>query len=168
MERVPFRICVTRLVGTFILRASSAALRSSASSSSARCSPGWIAAIAITILLVIIGNFHVGRPGWPVEPFKAQAPLIVNANAVLAFAVTKQGLKPIARQRGEISERCGRLQTVQLHPCGALKPGECLDVLPCGEVPRPLVPIADDHSPKITGLTRYVKRHEQEQLIPQA
>src|SRR5258708_17263362 len=157
MERVPFRICVMRLVGILHFRARSRALSSSASRSSARCSPGWIAGIAITVLLVIIDNLYVGRPrrsGWPLKP---QTPLIVNANAVLSLAVTKHRFKTVAGQCSKVSKRCGRLQTVQLQPRGAFKPGESLDELPSGKVPRPLVPIARDHSKKIAGITRYLK-----------
>src|SRR5271168_527966 len=62
MERVPCKICVTRLVGTSSFRASSAALISSASSSSARCSPGWTAVTAMMDLLVIV--HHLVIPGW--------------------------------------------------------------------------------------------------------
>src|SRR5882724_37251 len=157
-----------RFVGTFILRASSAALSSSTSSSSAKCSPGWIAAIAITVLLVIIDNLHVGRPGRSGGPLKAQAPLIVYANAVLALPVAKQRLKSIAGQRSQVSERCGRLQTIQLHPRGAFKPREGFDEFPRGEVPRSLITVTGDHHKRIACVTRYVKHNVCHPRVPEA
>src|SRR5260221_13664266 len=57
MDRVPFKICVMRFVGTLILRASSAALIESVASSSARCSPGWIVIAAITTLPISYAIF---------------------------------------------------------------------------------------------------------------
>src|SRR5947199_7747540 len=53
MPRLPFKICVLRLVGTPTFRASSAALISSASSSVAKCSPGWIAVSPIENFLCV-------------------------------------------------------------------------------------------------------------------
>jgi hypothetical protein len=46
---------------------------------------------------MIIDNLNVGRARRLGGPLKAQAPLIVYADAVLAFAVAKQRLKTIAR-----------------------------------------------------------------------
>src|SRR5271157_353014 len=168
MARVPCKICVTRFVGTFILRASSAALSPSSSSSSARCSPGWIAAIAMAILLVIIDNLHIRRPRRAAGPLEAHAPLIVVANAVLALAVATQRFKTVARQRGKIPKRRGRLQTVQLQARGTLDSREGLDALPARELSGPLIPIADDHSPNIAGITRYVKRIGMGTLLSEA
>jgi hypothetical protein len=43
---------------------------------------------------VIIHDFHIVRTCFPA---KAKPPLVVDSNAVLAFPVSEQGLKPIAR-----------------------------------------------------------------------
>jgi hypothetical protein len=40
--------------------------------------------------------------------------LIVNADAVLAFAIAEQRLKAIAGQGREVSQRSGRLKAVKL------------------------------------------------------
>src|SRR5215813_5048895 len=114
MERVPFRICVTRLVGTSIFRANSAALMSSASNSSAKCSPGWIAASAISMLLVIVHNLHIRWTGCPVRPLETNSPLIVDADTVLAFAVASESLKAIAWQGSKVSDGGGCLDAIQL------------------------------------------------------
>jgi hypothetical protein len=71
-----------------------------------------------------------------------------------------QGLETIARQRGQVSQRCGCLETVELQPRRALKTGERLDPFPSGEIPGPLVPVTNDHSISIVGSTRYVKRND--------
>src|SRR6266851_9181226 len=80
MARVPFKICVTRLVGTSIFRASSAALISSACSSSARCSPGWIAVSAIAMLLVMVNNLHVCEVYGP--DYKSQTELAAKIKKI--------------------------------------------------------------------------------------
>src|SRR5271166_1162506 len=159
MERVPFKIWVTRFVGTFILRASSAALSPSSSSSSARCSPGWIAASAIEVLLVIIHNLHIGRPRRSGRPLEAHTPLVVYAYAVLAFAVAMQRFKTIAGQRGEVPQRHSRFQAVQFKARRPFKTRERLDAGSGSKVPGAFIPIAEDHPVRVTGITRYVKRN---------
>ena len=49
--------------------------------------------------LVVIHNLDVRRSGRFVWPLKTDPPLVVNPNAVLAFAVAFQGLETVARQR---------------------------------------------------------------------
>jgi hypothetical protein len=76
--------------------------------------------------------------------------LIVNANAVLALAVTYQSFEAIARQSGQVFERCGRLQTVELQARGALKSRKSLDAFAGGEISGSAVPKADNQWPKMT------------------
>src|ERR1700746_2081643 len=126
-----------RLVGTLIFRASSAALISSASSSSARCSPGWIVVSAIAMLRVIVNNLHVWRPWRAVGPLEANPPLIVNADAVLALAVAYQRFKTVTRQCGKIPQRRSRFHTVRLQARRSFKTRECLNPFPGGEFSGP-------------------------------
>jgi hypothetical protein len=51
---------------------------------------------------MIIDNLDVRRSGLLVEPFEANSPLIVDANAVLSFPVASESLEAIPRQGGEI------------------------------------------------------------------
>src|ERR1700693_1614123 len=94
---------------------------------------------------VIVNNFHVGRPPRPGRPLKADSPLIVNANAVLALAIPGQGFEAVAGERCKISNRGSSLQTIELQSRGSLESRECLDSLPGREIPSPLVPIAENH-----------------------
>src|SRR5258706_9002706 len=103
-----------RLVGTLNWRASSAALIGIASSSSARCSPECIAIIDISILLMIVHYFHVDWPRRFIRPFEACTPLVVNADAVLAFAGSLQSFKAVAGKGEQILHRNGRLKSVEL------------------------------------------------------
>src|SRR5436190_13885557 len=145
MARWPFRIPVTRLVGTFNWRASSAALMWSASSSSARCSPGGIAVRAMSFSLVIVHDFDIDRPGRTVWPLEADPPLVVDANAVLALPVATECFESIAWQAGKILKCCRRLETVELELRGPFKGGERLGSLPGGESSGSFVPIPQDH-----------------------
>src|SRR3990172_2811406 len=145
MARWPFRIPVTRLVGTFSWRASSAALMWSAFSSSARCSPGGISMRAMYFSLVILHDFDTDRPGRTVWPLKTDPPLVVDANAVLALPVAAERFEAVARQAGKVHECRGRLQTVELELRGPLNRGTRLDSLAGGEGPGSFVPIPQDH-----------------------
>src|SRR5262249_4681912 len=147
----------------------SAALISSASSSSARCSPGWIAASAISMLLVVVNNFHVRWAPRTINPFEANPPLIVNADAVLPLPVTYQCFETIPGQCNQVPQRSRRLHTVQFHARGPFKSRECLNPLPSCEISGPVVPIAEDHYCfTLSELTRYVKRTGRLVLIPNA
>lgn len=98
---------------------------------------------------MVVNNFYVGWPWRPARPFKADSPLVVNANAVLALAVADEGFKTIAGQDGQIAERGSRLKTIKLQARGACKPGKRFDAFSSGKVSRPLVPVADDHQAKL-------------------
>src|SRR5208282_334068 len=102
----------------------------------------------IAILLMIFHNLNTAGPGRVIGPLETNAPLRVDANAVLAFPVASQRLEPVPRQCRKVPKCCSRFQTVQLQACRALNPGECLDVFALSEISGALVPIADDHPAK--------------------
>ena len=62
-----------------------------------------------------------------------------------AFAVPFQGFQPVAGQRGEILERGGRFETIDLQSGGALDSREHLDTLPGSEIPGPLATVTGNH-----------------------
>src|ERR1700719_1085174 len=65
----------------------------------------------ITPLVVI----HYLNVSWTLRrPHETDAPLAINANAVLPFAVSIQRLKPVARWRRQILQKMGRIQLAQL------------------------------------------------------
>jgi hypothetical protein len=97
------------------------------------------------MLLVVVNDFYVGRPGRSVSPLKANPPLVVDADAVLAPAVATQRLELVARQGREVAERSGSLRTVKLEPRAPFKARKRLYTFPGSEVSGPLVPIADYH-----------------------
>src|SRR5208282_5540412 len=70
-------------------------------------------------LLVVIDNFNIHRTGRAFWPFEADTPLVVHADAVLAFAAALQGLESVSRQNGKVPEREGRFEPVQLQTGGA-------------------------------------------------
>jgi hypothetical protein len=94
---------------------------------------------------MVIDNLDIRRAGGALRPFKANPPLIVDADAVLALSISSQHFKTVARQHGKISERNGGFQTIQLHARSPFDTGERLDTFPGRKILRPLVPIADDH-----------------------
>ena len=55
---------------------------------------------------VIVHDFHIGYA--PLGPDKTDAPLVIDANAVLSLAVACQGLQPVARRTAqEVQRHCG-------------------------------------------------------------
>jgi len=52
--------------------------------------------------LVEIYDLHIHRPGRLLGPLKANPPLVVDADAVLAFAVTRQCFKTVAGQGSQV------------------------------------------------------------------
>ena len=108
---------------------------------------------------MVIHNLHIAWSGRLVRPFEADPPPIVDANAVLALAITHQYLEPVTRQRSDVLQRARRFKAVELQARGPLDSEERLDPLSRGEVSRALVPVSYDQSVRIIQVTRYVKRN---------
>jgi hypothetical protein len=73
---------------------------------------------------VIIDNLDLVSTIFP--PDKAQAPLVVDADAVLTQAITLEYFELISRRNAQGSQDCGRMQLQQLsprHPLNVPKPG---------------------------------------------
>src|SRR5262245_51104102 len=96
--------------------------------------------------LVIINDLDVDGTRRGVRPLEANPPLIVDADAVLAFAISGQRLKTVTGQSSQVLHRGGGLQTVQLEARGTLDSGKRFDSLAARKVPGPPVPVADDHT----------------------
>src|SRR5712692_6313006 len=62
--------------------------------------------------LMIVGNFHV--VGVPVPPHKANAPLVIDSDAVLPLPVTVQRLQPVARNGGQIPKFSRSIEHLEL------------------------------------------------------
>lgn len=92
---------------------------------------------------MVVGNFNVFRA--IVGPFKANTPPLVDADAVLAFAVAAQGFKPVTRQNGQDIEVYRGVQDFEASfslPAESLK---FFDEIAIGKSLGFLVPIALDH-----------------------
>ena len=94
---------------------------------------------------MVIDNLDIRWTGSAFRPFKANSPLIVDPDAILALSISLQRLKTVARQNSQISELNGGLQTIQVQPRSPYDTRECLDMLAGREIRGALVPIADDH-----------------------
>ena len=110
-------------------------------------------------LLVVIDNFNIRRTGGTFWPFEANTPLVVDADAVLAFPAALQGLEPVSRQNCKVAEREGRFEPVQLQTGGALDAREGFDTFSGREGSSFLVPETNDHECSIANNTQYVKRN---------
>src|SRR3990172_4863148 len=88
--------------------------------SSRRISPGCtgLSFLAMASSLVVVRNFDLA--GIAVSPFKADAPLVVDPNAVLALAVPSQPFEPVPRKRRQDLQTVGCVEQVELAKCGTL------------------------------------------------
>lgn len=114
------------------------------------------------MLLVIINDLYVRRSRRSVDPFKANPPLIVYADAVLALTVAAQCFKSVPRKSGKITEGCSSLHTIKLEAGRPLKARKRLYTFSGSEVSGPRVTIADYQltPQRYRIITRYVKRTE--------
>lgn len=109
--------------------------------------------------LVIIHDLDPDGAGGTLGPFEANAPLVVDADTELPFPIASQRFEAIARQSGQIADRSGGLQAVELEARGTLDRRERLHSLAGSELSGALVPIADDHGLMIRFVTCYDKRN---------
>lgn len=65
------------------------------------------------MVLMIVGDFYV--VGVSIFPAKADAPLLVNADAVLAFAVAGQCFQLVAGRKPKIVEALCAVKLIELH-----------------------------------------------------
>ena len=63
---------------------------------------------------MIIGNFNLLSISIP--PHKTYSPLVIDPDAMLAFAVTLQGFEPIGRGNTQIIQRLGIVEHTQFAP----------------------------------------------------
>jgi hypothetical protein len=95
---------------------------------------------------VIVGDLDVDRPVRALGPLEADPPLVVDADAVLAFAVTAQGLQRVAGQGREVLQARGGFQPVEPFFSLSRETGELLDPLAFGKTLSLASRLAHDHS----------------------
>jgi hypothetical protein len=78
-------------------------------------------------------------------PYKANPPLITEANAVLALAVPSERFKAVAGQYGKVFKHDSRILSVQLHTGSTFDSRERLYPFTGSEVPGSLIPVTDNH-----------------------
>jgi hypothetical protein len=107
---------------------------------------------------MVVGKLDVMR--FAVEPAKAKSPLIVDANAMLAFAVAGQFLEAIGWRNSHVFQRFGGVKQRQLTKCGALQfSSESFDPLTPEESFRVLVRESPYHGAIIAPGVNNVKRY---------
>jgi hypothetical protein len=98
---------------------------------------------AIIPLLVVVRDLDSVRVSVP--PHKADAPLIVDPNAVLALAVSMQGFQPVASWNGQVAELRREMYLVQFPARDALNSPELPYRLPVKELLGIRVAEGPDH-----------------------
>ena len=106
---------------------------------------------------MVINDFNV--IGVAVAPYKANTPLIVDADTVLSFPVAFKGFQTIARGRRQIAKFRGDIQFPELTLRDPLKGPKSLDPLPVMELLRLLRPKGLDHIISIYREPVNVKRY---------
>src|SRR5437867_10418629 len=93
---------------------------------------------------VIIDNLDVRRARRSSRPLKTDAPLIVDADAVLPLPIALQRFEPVAGQRRQVMEDVRRFKAIEFEPSGSLDARECFHPLAGREIRRSLIAVADD------------------------
>src|SRR6266404_1905214 len=104
MPRRSAMIACTRVTGTPMSLASRYAVRPSGFMNSSRnCSPGWIGGRSRMFSPpVVVDDFDALSTS--ISPNEAEAPLIVDPNAILTRAAAAQRLQPISGRSGQIAQ----------------------------------------------------------------
>jgi hypothetical protein len=85
------------------------------------------------MLLVIVNDLHVRRSGRSVNPFKANPPLVVDADAVLALTVAVQYLESVPRQSREITSDVAASTRSSFRRAGRSNPENAFTRLPAAK-----------------------------------
>jgi hypothetical protein len=67
---------------------------------------------------VVVNDLNFVRVS--VSPYEADAPLIIDSNAVLAMAIAAQAFEPVSSRSGQIAELRGEMNLVELPPSDSL------------------------------------------------
>jgi hypothetical protein len=76
---------------------------------------------------------------------KTDPPLVIDANAVLAVAITVEGFQPVAAKCSEVSQAACGFKAIKSYLCLSCKTRELSDVIASREAFRLLVSEADNH-----------------------
>src|SRR5271163_68117 len=169
MPRLPCTISLIRRGGTSIVLAIRyCEIASGSRNSVLRISPGWVGAksaiglsflVVVDEFLVVVDEFDVA--GAAATPCEADAPLVVDANAVLAGAGAGQLLQSVARRHPEVVDALSGVDESQLVVCEPAEfPAELLDVAALPDRLSVLIPERADHGSMITLDVINVKRYE--------
>ena len=107
---------------------------------------------------MVIGNFNIRRTGGAFWPFEANTPLVVDADAVLAFPAALQGLEPVSRQNGKVLSVTADSSRSSFRRAARSMPEKALTRFPAAKAAVSLSG-NDDHEDSIATNTPYVKRN---------
>ncbi len=96
---------------------------------------------------MVADNFSIRRSGFAAGPLKTDAPLVIDPNRMLTFAVSFQRFEPIGIQCGKVAQRFGCIENAQSLfrlPSDWLPSPDCLTRR---QPLRVSVAVASDHPP---------------------
>src|SRR5437667_11741095 len=106
---------------------------------------------------MVISNLDIGRTRRTGGPLKANSPLIIDANAVLAFAVAMERLQSVAVEHSKVFQTDRGIQTIKPDFCLPCETGKLLDVFALGKTLGLPVPVTHNHRRILPKTTLYVK-----------
>ncbi len=84
--------------------------------SSFRTSPGWaVTRLGVAIALVVVDDFDIG--GAFLSPGETDAPLVIDADGMLAATVTGQRFEPVCGWRAQVVKSARGMEHVELSQC---------------------------------------------------
>jgi hypothetical protein len=146
IARLPFTIALMRLSGTSMVSASRYWLiPNGRRNSSSSTSPG-----GTSIKSVVVNDFDLLWPGF--RPDKAEPELVVDADAVLAMAVSPKGLQAIARWDLQIVETACGIEDGELSEGHASEASKAPHRLPLKQGPGVAAAKRPDHASSLPPL----------------
>ena len=94
---------------------------------------------------MVINNLHVRWAGRLFGPLKANPPLVIDADAVLALPVALEGFQPIAGQSGKVFQARRHIQPVKPDFGLSSETGKFPNVLSIGKSFGFSVPVTHNH-----------------------
>jgi hypothetical protein len=95
---------------------------------------------------MIVGNFHLGRSVVACRPFKANAPLAIDADTELALSVPSENLQVVTAQCSQVLKRFGGIQGFESFLIQLGKSLKGRNAFSLSKALGPAVSVASDHA----------------------
>jgi hypothetical protein len=101
---------------------------------------------------MIIHDFDVTWTGGAIVPLETYAPLVIDSDAPLAFAVAFELFQPMTGEIRHVAKACRSAKAVQHHFASAPERLKLLDPFAMGKTLSPRIAVTQDHAAILAGI----------------